>query len=709
MDRQSARTQAGKKPASSIHWRWQRMRHVLRRVRGSLAQRGLRGTLRRIAGEWRKRPAADADLALVPLDEPFRPFALPVSDAPQVSVIIPVYGKLPHTLACLRSITRIGATAAFEVIVVDDASADASADTLREVDGLRLLCNASNLGFIGSCNAGAEAARGTYLLFLNNDTQVTPGWLDALLDCCLHEPDCGIAGSRLVYPDGRLQEAGGIVYADGSCWNVGCFEDRNDPRYTYRREVDYVSGAALMIPKRLFASIGGFNARYAPAYYEDTDLALSVQAAGRRVIYVPTSMVVHSEGITAGTDVFSGVKQQQQINQRRFAETWHDTLQKQPAPGTPVASILRGQRPRILVIDTTTPEPARDSASLRLWSIFQLLNGMGWQVIFLPDDGHADATQHAALGHMSVQVLRRPWIRDASAWLQREGQHLDAVMLCRRAMADQYLDLVRRTAPRALVMFDTVDLHFLREQRAAELSGNAALARQADTSRGRELALMGQSDVTFVVSPVERDLIAQEAPQVHVELLSNVHVVHGRHADFASRHDLVFIGGYNHPPNADAMRWMVRDILPRIRAREPDMVLHLLGDIPAHARPALTAPGVVLHGRVADLTQWMNGCRVSIAPLRYGAGVKGKVNMAMSHGLPVVGTPLAAEGMHLVDDQDILVVEDAQGFADAVLRLYHDEALWLRLSDAGLENVRRYFSPETARATLERVLQIQEG
>lgn len=303
-------------------WRLKRWSYLWRRVSGSLARRGLRGTIKRIRQQWQRRPA-DTSLDLLPLDWQFEPFALPVSTAPHVSVVIPVHGKLAWTLACLRSIARTGADTPFEVIVVDDASPDASADTLRKIEGLRLLRNAENLGFIGSCNAGAAKARGACLLFLNNDTQVTPGWLDTLHECLLHEPDCGIVGSRLVYPDGRLQEAGGIVYADATCWNTGRFEDRNDPRYRYRREVDYVTGAALMIRRRLFKSIGGFDARYAPAYYEDADLAFSVRATGQRIMYEPGSLIVHMEGTTAGTDVFAGVKKQQQVNQQRFARIWH--------------------------------------------------------------------------------------------------------------------------------------------------------------------------------------------------------------------------------------------------------------------------------------------------------------------------------------------------------------------------------------------------
>jgi Predicted glycosyltransferases len=670
-----------------------------------MAQRGLHGTLARIAQEFQRRSVQDATWQLESLDMPFAPFALPCSDAPRVSVVVPIHGKLAYTLACLRSIARRGAEAPFEVIVVDDASLDDSAIVLAHVDGLRLLRNERNLGFIGSCNAGAAAARGAYLLFLNNDTQVTPGWLDRLLDCFAEEPDCGIAGSRLAYPDGRLQEAGGLVYADGSAWNYGRFEDRDDPRFLYRRDVDYVSGAALLVDAALFRDIGGFDPRYAPAYCEDMDLAFAARAAGRRVIYQPESLVVHCEGISSGLDPFAGVKQYQIANHATFVDKWRSALQRQPAPRTPVEAALHHDgRHRILIMDALTPDAARDSGSLRLINIMRLLRELGWQVSFMADNRNATREEILQLGRVGVHVLCKPWSPMLASWLRREGTTLDAVMLCRHYVAAPNLGLVRQLAPRATVLFDTVDLHFLREQRAAEHTNNAPLGRQAEASRQRELALIRACDASLVVSPVELDMLRTKVPEARVELLSNVHEIYGRKAGFAGRSGLVFVGGFGHPPNEDAVRWLTGEIYPRIRALRPDIALHLIGAIPEVMRPQFAGAGVHIHGRVADLDPWMAGCRIALAPLRYGAGVKGKVNMAMSHGLPVVATTLAAEGMQLVDGRDVLLADDADTFAAAVLRLHEDEALWLRLSDGGLANVREHFSFDAAREALRRVL-----
>lgn len=672
-----------------------------------MALRGWRGTFDRVRQEFERRPSFDDSLQVEPLDVAFEPFALPTAEQPLVSVIVPVHGKLAYTLACLRSITRHAPEAPFEVIVVDDASPDDTVAMVGQIGGLRLLRNVRNLGFVGSCNAGAEAARGPFLLFLNNDTQVTPNWLDGLLCCFGDRADCGIAGSRLVYPDGRLQEAGGLVFADGSCWNVGKFEQRDAPAWRCRREVDYVSGASLLIRRDVFERIGGFDQRYAPAYYEDTDLGFAVRALGLKVYYEPSSTVIHCEGISAGTDLHAGMKRHQVTNQATFCAKWEKALSDQPPVGTSLMRALRWRRRgRILVVDSMTPEPTRDSGSLRLSAILRLLDEQGWAVSFLPDDGRASEDEIRALGALGSDVLCRPWVADLPHWLRAHGHELGAVMLCRHTVAGQYAALVRKHAPKARLLFDTVDLHFLRERRAAELSGSASMARQAQASRKSELALIEQCDVTFVVSPHEQALLAAELPQAKVELLSNIHEVHGCRQPYAVRRDFVFIGGFGHPPNADAVRWIATEILPALRLQLPEACVHVLGDVPDAVRAEFDQPGLKLHGRVADLAPWLDGALASLAPLRFGAGVKGKINMAMSYGLPVIATPLAVEGMHLQPDHDVLLAETAQAFAHAALRLQQDAELWQSLSTASVDNVKRHFSSRLASETLARALDL---
>jgi glycosyltransferase involved in cell wall biosynthesis len=220
----------------------------------------------------------------------------------------------------------------------------------------------------------------------------------------------------------------------------------------------------------------------------------------------------------------------------------------------------------------------------------------------------------------------------------------------------------------------------------------------------QELKVMRETDVTVVVSAAEKRLLEHELPGVRIEVLSNVHAVHGSRKPFAERRDLVFVGGFQHPPNIDAVRWFATEVMPLLRARGPAPLLHIIGSKVPPAVLELSASDVIVHGFVADIAPYMDGCRLSIAPLRYGAGVKGKVNMAMSYGLPVVATSIAVEGMHVRPGVDVMVADTPADFAAAITRAYDDAELWQALSAHGLANVREHFSFEAARAALLRVL-----
>jgi GT2 family glycosyltransferase len=683
----------------------ERMAGLLRRGAASLRTRGWRATLAQARQRFGPAQAPATDLYRPPA-EPAVPAAVPVADAPRASIVIPVYGQLARTLACLRALAAHPPLAPVEVVVVDDASTDDTAEVLPRIAGLRYHRRAANGGFIAACNEGAGLARGEYLVFLNNDTVPQPGWLDALLATFDAEPDAGLVGAQLLYPDGRLQEAGGVVFRDGSAWNYGRFGSPSDPRYAYLRDADYASGAAIAIPRQLFAAVGGFDASYAPAYYEDTDLAFAVRAASRRVLYQPAARVVHDEGATSGTDTASGPKAAQRRNQAVFAQRRAGELASFPEAGiVPGPSLLHRRQPQVLVIDALVPRPDHDSGSLRLVNLMRLLQEEGAHVVFLPAGRETASPYTAALQQLGVETWYRPFTGSLPRWLREHGPRFASVLACRHYVAGEMLPLLRAHAPQARVVFDSVDLHFLRERREAELSGDRASLRRAEHTRRRELEVVARSDATLVVSTAERELLAREAPGARVEVVSNLHRLAGAGLPFDRRRDLVFVGGFRHPPNADAVAWFAAEVFPRIRASLPDVRFHCIGSDPPRAIAALAAqPGVLVHGHVPDIDPYMDGCRVAVAPLRYGAGVKGKVNLSMAHGQPVVATPCAVEGMHLVDGEDVLVADGAEAFAAAVLRAYRDEALWMRLARGGCANVAAHFSADAAREVVRRIL-----
>ena len=591
----------------------------------------------------------------------------------------------------------------FEVIVVDDCSTDATPEAVSQLPGVIYLRNEINSGFIASCNCGAEKARGKYLVFLNNDTLVRAGWLKALFDTFAEEPGAGIVGAKLVYPDGRLQEAGGIIWQDASGWNYGKFDDPKKPEYNYLREVDYCSAAALMIPKALFENVRGFDSRYAPGYYEDTDLAFKVRQSGYKVLYQPLSEVIHYEGATGGTDLLAGTKKYQDINRSNFAKAWADELTTKPVSGD--VSFLRKPRnssgKNILVIDHHLPMPDKDAGSVRMFHILNTLHELGHRVTFIPDNLANIPPYGEELQRRGIEIIYHPYIKKVRDYLISHGSEFDAVLLSRCDFARKHIADTRLYAPRSRIIFDTVDLHFVRTEREAQITSDSETREKARQKEQLEYDLIDQADETWVVSNVEQKLLREARPHKSVEIVSTIAEVPGSKTPFALRRDCLFIGGFQHTPNIDAVLFFVQKIYPLVSEHLPDAKFYIIGDKAPPEIVALATERIVIAGWQRDIRPFFDSAKLSVAPLRFGAGVKGKINQSMGFGVPVVATTLAIEGMPLINRRDILVADEAEDFAHALIELYESEGLWNNLSENGIRKTRALYSIEAAREKLK--------
>lgn len=652
----------------------------------SIATRAVRRALRPMTAAARRSRAAAA-----------APIELPEFAGPQVSIVIPVHSGAGLTRHCLESIRDNTSLVSYEVILVDDTADDETTALLAAVRGARILRNETNLNFLRSMNRGAAEARGRWLVLCNNDIHVLTGWLEAMVGCAESAPDVAIVTPKYLYPDLSLNEAGGVVWRDGSAGNYGRGEDPSECRFEFRREVDYGSAAALMVGTDFWRSVGGFDERYAPIYYEDTDLCFQAREHGLRVLFEPRANVVHVEGGTSGTDITKGLKRYQEINRSKFVDKWRHRLERDQLPPSEHnvrRAANRNRGPHVLILDHRVPMPDRDSGSLRMRAMIHALTDLGCRITFLPEDRHLVHPYTLDLLAAGVEVFYEDVKVEAE--LAEMGPELALVLTCRPHATSKYLDLVRECAPSAPVVYDTVDLHWLREARRAGLrdgSDQVVLSPKAVALREIELALIRATDVVLVVSPEERAQIEADVPGTDVRVVPNVNELRERVPPAEGRSGVIFIGGFEHTPNIDAAQRLVKEVMPRVWERHDDVRVTLIGGNVPPEIEALAAPLVDVAGWVKDIEPLFERARAMVAPLNWGAGLKGKVTQALAQGLPVVTTPIGAEGLDAVDGEQLLIGTDDDQLAAQVIRLLTDDDLWTRLSCAGQELAAARCSP----------------
>jgi len=633
--------------------------------------------------------------------------AFPAEAAPDVSIVIPVFGHYADTLRCLQAVMlHSGSALRYEVIVADDKPAGRIAPLLREcVPGLRIIENPENLGFLRSCNNAAQSALGRHIVFLNNDTTVQPDWLVPLVRLADADPLVGLVGCKLLNTDGTVQEAGGAVLRDGWGLPYGAGRDPAAPELNFVRDVDVAIGACILVRGDAFRQVGGFDDRYAPAFYEEFDLAFELRSRGWRVVYQPASAVVHHGSNSYGTEARD---RHSQANHAKFCTKWARALLTQPAANAPDLQVRSRSAPAgtALVIDDRVPEWDRNAGAVTLRQYLHLLQGMGYQVIFCPAyDATPTQPYTAILQQDGIEVLHAPETLDR--WLRANGRQLDLVWTARPDVAGPILELIRAET-RAPVLYYTHDLHHLRERRRWDLEGDPHALAESKRLKRIEDRIFARVDHVMTPSADEAAVIRADVPAARVHVIPPYLVAAAPLArearDFADRDALIFVGGYNHRPNVDAAVWLVRDIMPLVWATLPDVRLLLVGNAPPPAVMDLGGRRVTVTGFVPDIAPLYAQSRLSVNPLRYGAGVKGKIVASLQEGVPVVTTAVGNEGLGLVHGVEAWVAETAAEFAAGIVTLYQDPAHCAAMAEAAQGVLRRHFNEDAARAALMDVL-----
>lgn len=621
----------------------------------------------------------------------------------EISIVIPVHNQFAYTYACLQSIITNTLKVRYEVIIADDFSTDMTTGIAEIVEGIKVVRSPENLFFLRNCNYAAQYAVGKYIVFLNNDTQVCYNWLYPLSQLLDTDKTIGLVGSKLLFPDGTVQEAGGLIFKDGSAANYGRGKNPRLAELNYVREADYISGASIMIRRELWDKISGFDDRFAPAYCEDSDLAFEVRKRGYRVVYQPASEVIHFEGVSNGRDITEGIKRYQQMNSLRLAAKWASVLGNQNNNCEEeifAAKDRKQKRKTVLFISWIIPTYDRDAGSKTIMNYLKLFLKYGYIVKFWTMSDDMIQPYTLELQQMGIEVLIGKLQNSRmNAWILAHQKDIDYAFIQYPQVGDEVIDLLKITSIK--IRYYGHDLHYLRLRREYELTKDEVCLQQSDLFYEKEKRIIREAEWVYYPSDVEIDIVKEEFGKEKARQMSP-YIYDGAddaRYDPKDRGGLMFIGG-THEPNKDAVLWFLTEIYPDIY-RERKIPFYLIGADYSWIVSG-SAAGVVNMGHVSEdeLTELYHKVRMVVVPLRYGAGIKGKVVDAMYHKVPIVSTSVGIEG--IPDARTcVKVADDAGAFKEGVINLYDDLEKLEEMSDRYEDIINRYFSAEAAWKKIE--------
>lgn len=594
---------------------------------------------------------------------------------PLVSIIIPIYNKFDFTFACLSSI-HINTEIPYEVILIDNGSDDNTNKLIKKLKNIKIIRNKENLGFGEACNQGVKIARGKYILFLNNDTIVNENWLSPLIKTIENkELNCGVVGSRLIFPDGTLQEAGSKIFIDGSTKGYGRFENPDDPEYNYLREVDYCSGACFLIKKDLFNEVGGFDVSYF-AYYEDVDLCMELKKKDYKIFYNPESIVFHYENATSGLEI--AVKSHKK-NRIKFFEKWKDFLRNSYKTNTK----------KVLYLDDRIPSPTSGSGYSRAYLFVNLLREIGCNITIFPLQDSIKYQETKELQNLGIEVFYGNLNFEKFSFNRKD--FYDIVIISRPHNLEKSFEICKKFFKNSMIIYDAEALFSIRDILKNKIYGKNVSEKEAEDLVNKEINLFKNSDLVISVSENEKKEFIKRGFN-NVFLVGYGTEVKNSDNNFEKRKDILFIGGYIVPgsPNEDAILFFIKEIFSLIK-KELDCKLYIVGYNKSKEIDNLASnysESIIVTGHVNDLKKFYDSCKLFIVPHRFSSGIPIKLYDAMANGVPCVISKLTAEQMNLKNENLCLIGKDKKDFAEKIIKLNNDKKLWIKLKKNSLEFIK---------------------
>jgi O-antigen biosynthesis protein len=674
------------------------LEHLLRR--GAVELVRLEQPLQASAEPLRESLCCQARLELTRFLSGDTRLSLPVTDVPILSVLVVAHNNAELTYECLSALAAQLDVPA-EVLLLDNASQDRTAELLRRIDGLQWERSADNVGFVAGTNQLAARARGSVLLLLNNDAFLRTG-VAAAVERLLEDDRLGAVGGKLIAPDGRLQEMGCGMTTGGTSYGFGRGDLPFRGVYSSERECPYVSGALLLTRRECFLAAGGLDTLFHPGYFEDTDYCFRLAAKGSRTVASPALCATHVEGATFSRTASSRALFER--NRALFRSRHADALTTQSIwvrDCTSVPVPLLPGRSGTIYVDDHAPLAGLGSGLPRAVAIVDAIVGAGRRVTCVGTVGH---------DLMDLGCAATDLPREVEFVALRRGLDLEQVFEQRRGGYDtvwasrphnmKRLRLLKQRRPDLFagvrVIYDAEAIFALRELSRGDL--DEAERAEWTLELQRELREADAADIVVAVSAAEAAVLGARG-KAPVVIAHRVTPRSLPAPDLLSREGLLFVGAVHSrtSPNYASLAWFLEAILPCLQRRLPGIDLRVAGYWSPEVPPLEVGTGAVTQlGYVRDLAPLYDRARIFVAPMLYGAGVPLKVIEAAAHGIPVCASPLVQSQLGWRPGHELHVADPSQPerFADAIARLYDGEPLWRRIQDGAHARVSQEHSPE---------------